>query len=90
VVLRVAQRAFASIYVGRVAEAHGAGCWTWLPHASKDEFDAGTRCADDAVDEALCPSASDALDTETCELCRELLPDPEPELVFHERERKAR
>ncbi len=39
------------------------------------------------------PSASDALDTETCELCRELppLPEPEPELVFRdlERERKA-
>lgn len=34
------------------------------------------------------PSASDALDTETCELCRELaLPEPEPELVFRERER---
>ena len=34
------------------------------------------------------PSASDALDTETCELCRELaLPEPEPELVFRDRER---
>ena len=33
-------------------------------------------------------SASGALDTETCELCRELppLPKPEPELVFRERE----
>jgi hypothetical protein len=36
------------------------------------------------------PSASDALDTETCKLCRELLPDPELELVFREREWKAR
>ena len=35
------------------------------------------------------PSASDALDTETCNLCRELLPDPQPELVFHECERKV-
>src|SRR5216684_4028987 len=39
------------------------------------------------------PSANDALDTETCELCRELPPllEPEPELVFRdlERERKA-
>jgi hypothetical protein len=34
------------------------------------------------------PSASDALDTDTWELCRELaLPEPEPELVFRERER---
>ena len=34
------------------------------------------------------PSASDALDADTCELCRELaLPEPEPELVFRERER---
>jgi hypothetical protein len=33
----------------------------------------------------------DALDTETCELCRELplLPEPEPEPVFREREREA-
>ena len=39
------------------------------------------------------PSASDALDTETCELCRELppLPEPEPQLVFRdlEHEQKA-
>ena len=35
------------------------------------------------------PSASDALDAETCRLCRELLPDPQPELVFREGERKA-
>jgi hypothetical protein len=35
------------------------------------------------------PSASDALDTETWELCRELppLPEHERELAFHERER---
>lgn len=57
VVLRVAQRAFASVYVGRLAEAHGAGDWTWLPHMSEVEFDAGTRCAAGAVDEALCMGA---------------------------------
>jgi hypothetical protein len=36
------------------------------------------------------PSASDALDTETWELCRELppLPEPEPELVFRKRDRE--
>jgi hypothetical protein len=34
----------------------------------------------------------DALDTETCELCRELppLPEAEPELVFRERERERK
>ena len=38
------------------------------------------------------PSASDALDTETCELWRELapLPEPEPELLFRERERERK
>jgi len=39
------------------------------------------------------PSASDALDTETWKLCRELPPLPpeaEPELVFRERERERR
>jgi len=37
-----------------------------------------------------CPSASDALDTETCELCREFPPLPEPELVFRKRERERK
>ena len=38
------------------------------------------------------PRASDALDTETWELCRELppLPEPEPVLVFRERERERK
>ncbi|KAF8500345.1 hypothetical protein F5888DRAFT_1378570 [Russula emetica] len=37
------------------------------------------------------PSASDALDTEICELCHELpLPVPEPKLVFCERERERK
>ena len=38
------------------------------------------------------PSASDALDAETCELCRELppLPEAESELIFRERERERK
>ena len=38
------------------------------------------------------PSANDALDTETWELCRELplLPEPESVLVFRERERERK
>jgi hypothetical protein len=36
------------------------------------------------------PSASDMLDTKTCKLCRELLPDPELELEFRQREQKVR
>lgn len=38
------------------------------------------------------PEANDALDTETWELCHELppLPEPEPVLVFCERERERK
>jgi hypothetical protein len=57
------------------------------------ELDARLGCATNALNQAVRagarPSANDALDTKMCELCRELppLPEPEPGLVFRERDR---
>jgi len=69
-----------------MAPAAGLGCLTRLRTSSMLERDVPPM--------RLCawarPSTSDSLDTEPCELCRELLPDPELELEFRERERKAR
>jgi hypothetical protein len=61
----------------------------------KEELDDRPRRAANALNQAVRarPSASDALETETWELCRELSPlppeaEPEPPVVFCERERE--
>jgi hypothetical protein len=88
---RVAQRSLAPINVRRVSQVHGASVEgrTWLWYTPKDGLDMRLRCAADTLNQGVCvwarPSASDALETEMWELCREIpLPEAEAELSFRE------